>query len=167
MEQNFYSAMFFLVQELIVCFNWKIKFFRLIWARTWTDVIKSRNAYPQFRLQKSENTELFCNCPLLKYIRFITNACCLVRAIFGINHPRDFLKKSQRAISKNSKIHSSNLSQIVLPNIWLSVQTVLELPSVIPCKYNRKTVNYKFLASYKKSTILAKIFQTNCTFSVK
>ena len=52
---------------------------------------------------------------------------CLVRAIFGISHPSDFWKlwnylRFIRAISKFSKMHSSNLSQIVLPNMQLLVQ---------------------------------------------
>lgn len=53
MEQDFHSVMFFLVQELIVCFNWKTRFFRLVWARIWTDVrevfhFKGRSARPRF-----------------------------------------------------------------------------------------------------------------------
>ena len=48
----------------------------------------------------------------------------MVRAIFGINHPRDFWKfwnctRFTRAVSEFSKMHLGNLSQIALPNMWL------------------------------------------------
>ena len=53
----------------------------------------------------------------------------MVRAIFGTNHPRNFWKfcpRFARVTSKFSKIHSANLSQITLPNMWLMVQTLSE-----------------------------------------
>ena len=48
----------------------------------------------------------------------------MVRAIFGISHPLGFSKfqnyhRFTQAISKFSKIHSGNLSQIIRPNMWL------------------------------------------------
>ena len=51
----------------------------------------------------------------------------MVRAIFGINHACDFWKfwdypRFTWVISKFSQMHSCNLSQIALSNMWLLVQ---------------------------------------------
>ena len=60
------------------------------------------------------NCSLFCNCPLLKVTSFNTlSITCLVRAIFRINHPRDFWKfwncpRFIWEISKFSKMYSGN-----------------------------------------------------------
>ena len=57
---------------------------------------------------------LFCNCPLLKVTSFNTlSITCLVRAIFRINHSRDFWKfwncpRFIWEISKFSKMYSGN-----------------------------------------------------------
>ena len=64
----------------------------------------------------------------------------MVWAVFGINHPRDFWKfwncpRFTRAISKFSKTHLGNLSQIALPNMWLPVLIdgfKLSLKSILP-----------------------------------
>ena len=67
-----------------------------------------------------------CNCPLLKEISFNTKCLlvwcdkpvitCLVWAGLGINPPQEFWKCSHftGVISRFSKMHSGNLSQIVL-----------------------------------------------------
>ena len=83
---------------------------------------------------------LFCNCaladyPILKDINFKTKCLLvwcepaitsLVRAIFGINHPCSFWKLWNcplftKAILKLLKMYKGNLSQIILPKIWLLV----------------------------------------------
>ena len=73
-------------------------------------------------------TELFCNTKYVLVWRDYPVTTCLVQAIFGINHPRDFWKIwncpcFNRPISKFPKMHLGNLSQIALPDIGLVVQT--------------------------------------------
>ena len=72
------------------------------------------------------NCPLICNCPLLKYFSFNTKCLlvwcdwpvttCLVRAIFGINYPRDFWKfwncvLPQRFQKCTQAIYPKSLSQ--------------------------------------------------------
>ena len=59
--------------------------------------------------------------------------------IFGINHPLDFWKfwncpRFIRAISRFSKMHLGNLSQIALPNMLLLLLTFIEC-----CDYTSMT----------------------------
>ena len=87
-------------------------------------------------------TVLFCNCPLFKDISFNAKCLllwcdepvitCLVRAIFGINHLRDFWKIRNFKIFKNGL---DQLFQITLPNMWLLVLIIKFLYS----KLNNRT----------------------------
>ena len=83
---------------------------------------------------------LICNCPLLKdsfntkcllVWRDYPVITCLFRAIFGINHFRDFWKiwnypRFTQAIPKFLRMHSGTLSQITLPSMWLLVLIFVE-----------------------------------------
>ena len=96
---------------------------------------------------------LICNCPLLKDISVNTKCLlvwcdqpvitCLVQTNFGIKCPRDFWKFwncpcFKRAISKFSKMHACNLSQISLPNMrllvlitWMIVTNITRLTALV------------------------------------
>ena len=80
------------------------------------------------------NCPLICNCPLLNDIIFNDFFCLLWLnsnhmfglSDFGDKSPLWFLKIlklviSKLAISKFSKMHSGNLSQTALPDMWLLV----------------------------------------------
>ena len=80
----------------------------------------------------------------------------MVRAIFGINHPRNFWKfcsRFARATSKFSKIHSANSSQITLPNMWLMVQIVSE-------KTRNTIVNVLYRSPNWRSELFQKFWTT-------
>ena len=70
-------------------------------------------------------TVLFCNCPLLKDVTFNTKCLlvwcdwpvisCLVRAIFGINHPCDFWKN---ALGQSVPIYQNYLNVQYTQNVF-------------------------------------------------
>ena len=78
----------------------------------------------------------------------------MLRAIFWINQPRDFWKlwnypRFTGAISKFSKMHSDNLSQIALSTMWLlvliSIFCVI-VSSIIGNRVIKKVFNYILIA---------------------
>ena len=97
---------------------------------------------------------------------------CFVRAIFGVNHPRDSWKfwncpRFNRVISKFSKMHSGNLYQISLPNLWLLLQILLfyhqGVGSILLSVYNSDIV---WFCRFCLSSILKKVFEhlPSCNF---